>query len=160
MSYSSFLFTFFFFKKGRESGFYLFILCKHMTCAWEDDTWGTRFFKHTVELLGESAIQMFYPWQEYNFPFSGKEVWNFVCKGRKVHNKIKKSLFGCQKAHKEKTFKWVRHLNQKNAKYFQLLRNFKKQHPHFPGNPFILLKGQILELAISLGIGESMSYTG
>lgn len=83
----------FFLKKGRESGFYLFILCKHMTCAWEDDTWGTRFFKHTVELLGESAIQVFYPWQEYNFPFSGKEVWNFVFKGRKVHNKIKKSFW-------------------------------------------------------------------
>lgn len=93
-------------------------------------------------------------------PFLEKRFGILFVRVEKFMIKWKKSIFGCQRTHKEKTFKWVRHLNQKYAKYFQLLRNLKKQRLHFPGTPFILLKGKILELAISLGIGESMSYIG
>lgn len=49
------------------------------------------FQTHTVELLEKSAIQIFYPWQKYNFPSMEKRFGIWFFRVKKVHDGTKKS---------------------------------------------------------------------
>lgn len=113
-----------------------------MTCASEDDTWVTRFSNIQLSCWETVLFKYFILNQKYNFPSLEKRCGILFWRVQRFIIKPK-SLFGCQRAHKEKAFRWVRCVNQKYAEYFQLLWNFQKQHQYLQGPPFILLKGKL-----------------
>lgn len=113
-----------------------------MTCASEDDTWVTRFSNIQLSCWEIVLFKYFILNQKYNFPSLEKRCGILFWRVQRFIIKPK-SLFGCQRAHKEKAFRWVRCVNQKYAEYFQLLWNFQKQHQYLQGPPFILPKGKL-----------------